>query len=228
MSLPKLISIIITVCLLAVPIDASEDKSTAPVRRHNNSEKKIALTFDDGPSELYTEEILDILDEYRIKATFFVIGTNCERSPQIVMREIEAGHEIGNHTYTHPHLSKIGQEDLRSEMIRTEKILFELGEYRPKLFRPPEGVYSRSVSKTVENLEYIPILWTVDTMDWRAPSAEKIANTVMQNVSAGVIILCHDYVSGKSNTPAALKIFIPKLIAEGYKFCTVSELMESI
>ena len=103
----------------------------------------------------------------------------------------------------------------------------ELTDFRPKLFRPPEGVYSQTVSNTLERLDYIPILWTVDTTDWKRPKAETIAQTVMDHTEPGVIILCHDYVSGKSNTPAALRIFLPKLLEQGYQFVTVSELLMS-
>lgn len=198
-----------------------------PTRCVGNGEMKIALTFDDGPHRCYTPEILDVLDEYGIKATFFVIGSNCEENLGIVRRELDSGHEIGNHTYSHPHLTKITAEKLFGEIVSTENILFEVGEYRPKLFRPPEGVYSLTVSRTLERLDYIPILWSVDTTDWRHPSAEKIARTVLENVKPGSIILCHDFVSGKSNTAEALRMFIPELLERGYVFVTVSELLVS-
>lgn len=228
MSLPRLISGL-TAILICLTQDSGYLKAEIrkPYRRHNNSERKIALTFDDGPHKTYTPEILDILDEFGIKATFFVVGCNCEENPEIVLREISSGHEIGNHTYSHPRLSRIKQERLMSEIIKTENLLFELSEYRPKLFRPPEGVYSLTVSKTLERLDYTPVLWTVDTMDWKLPSSKKIAETVKKNTTSGVIILCHDFVSGKSNTPEALREFLPLLIKEGYQFVTVSELIAS-
>lgn len=223
-TLKATLSVVVMTAALMGEVNAEVKK---PYRKHENSEMKIALTFDDGPHKCYTPEILDILDEYGVKATFFVIGSNCEDNLAIVQREIDSGHEIGNHTYSHPHLTKIKAERLFSELIKTENILFELGEYRPKLFRPPEGIYSLTVSKTLERLDYIPILWTVDTTDWKLPSAEKIADTVLKNISSGEIILCHDFVSGKSNTPDALRIFIPKLLEQGYVFVTVSELIMS-
>ena len=210
--------------LLTKPIHGA---TPTPCRKHDNSEKKIALTFDDGPHKTYTAEILDILDEYGIKATFFVIGSNVERYPELIKRAWADGHEIGNHTYSHPHLTNIEADTLYREMVETENILIDMLEYRPKLFRPPEGFYSQTVSTTLERLDYIPILWTVDTMDWKKPTADRIAKTVMDHTEAGVIILCHDFVSGKSNTPAALRIFIPKLLEQGYQFVTVSELLMS-
>ncbi len=188
---------------------------------------KIALTFDDGPHKHYTDEILDILDEFGIKATFFVIGQNCEQSPQTVQRIIDCGHEIGNHTYSHPHLSVITTKELTDEINKTEKLLEECYNYRPKLFRPPEGVYSSEIAKALGELDYIPVLWTVDTTDWKHPTPEEITKNVTSNISAGRIILCHDYVSGKSSTPEALRSFIPELLSRGYVFVTVSELIKS-
>lgn len=200
-------------------------EAKSPCRKHTNSEMKIALTFDDGPDPRYTGEILDILAEYQIKATFFVIGRNCEADPDLVRREIAEGHEVGNHTYSHPHLYGIGAETLKEELQRTEAVLSELGAESVRLFRPPEGVYSGTVAKIAEGLGYLPILWTVDTTDWRMPSASVIAETVLNKAESGVIILCHDYVSGKSNTPAALRQFLPELLRRGYTFVTVSELL---
>ena len=229
MSLRRILSLALMLALLMIPLIrvSGAEEERKPVRCVSNDEMKIALTFDDGPHRCYTPEILDVLDGYGIKATFFVIGSNCEENLGIVKRELDSGHEIGNHTYSHPHLTKITAEKLFGEIVRTENILFEVGEYRPKLFRPPEGVYSLTVSRTLERLDYVPILWTVDTTDWKHPSAERIAKTVLDNVKPGSIILCHDFVSGKSNTAAALKLFVPELLDRGYVFVTVSELLVS-
>ncbi len=196
-----------------------------PYRRFESCEKKICLTFDDGPDKRNTPEILDVLSEYGVKATFFVIGSNAEGNLPLLRRELEEGHEIGNHTYSHPHLKGITEEALRGEILKTENILFRLEEYRPRLFRPPEGVYSGTVAKTLEELDYLPILWTVDTQDWRHLSAQKIADTVLRNTKPGSIILCHDYISGKGHTAEALKIFLPELKKQGYTFVTVSEMI---
>ena len=215
-------AILTLILLLSVTVHGA-----GPCRKHANSEMKIALTFDDGPDARYTAEILDILDEYGVRATFFVIGSNCEQQPALIERELRAGHEIGNHTYSHPHLGNLSTEALLAEIRKTEEVLEGLSGYRPRLFRPPEGVYSATVAGTVEGLHYIPVLWTVDTGDWRSPSAEAIARAVLERAEPGVIILCHDYVSGKSNTPAALRVFLPKLLSQGYVFVTVSELLES-
>lgn len=199
----------------------------APITHVKNDQKKIALTFDDGPDNRYTPEILDILSEYNAKATFFVVGSNCEMYPDLVLRELRDGHEIGNHTYSHPRLTKISQGKLVNEIIETENILFEICEYRPKLFRPPEGIYSNTVKRVIQRLDYIPVAWSVDTLDWRGTSADRIVKTVMNDPKSGMIILCHDYISHHGCTPSALRAFIPKLQKLGYEFVTVSDLMLS-
>ena len=226
MSLRRAISAVLSGTLV-ISLMSSVSAKSGPFRYVANSEMKIALTFDDGPHKRYTEEILGILDEFGIKATFFVIGRNCEENPKAVQHIIERGHEIGNHTYSHPHLSKITAEELTEEINRTEKLLLECFNYRPRLFRPPEGIYSSEIAGALQKLDYLPVLWTVDTADWRRPTSKEIAENVIDNISAGRIILCHDYVSGESSTPEALKSFIPELLSRGYVFVTVSELIES-
>lgn len=230
MRLPKIkgkLALLLTVGLLfTVPCHA-EIPAASPIRRHKNSEKKIALSFDDGPHPRYTETILDILKEHEIKATFFVIGCNCERYPEVLKRTAGEGHELGNHTYSHPQLKSIGYDACMKELSHTEEILTNLVNYRPRLFRPPEGVYSEAVSVSTQKLGYLPVLWTVDTKDWKGTSRDGIVNTVLSEIDVGCIILCHDYVSGKYNTPDALRVLIPELKARGYVFVTVSELLES-
>lgn len=190
-----------------------------------NEDKMIALTFDDGPHPVYTDKILDILERYGIKATFFVIGVNCRAYPEQLKREVAAGHEIGNHTYNHPRLSKVKQKELVEELNKTEAVIAEISGSKPVLFRPPEGRYADNVKKASEKMKYKTIIWSLDTEDWKHPPAEKIAAAVTKNVKSGDIILCHDYVSPRSNTVKALEIFIPELISRGYKFVTVSELI---
>lgn len=221
----KINCIILALISSSLSVVCSSSKPPLPCRRHVNDQMKIALTFDDGPDKNYTEEILDILNEYGIKATFFVIGKNCEENPDILKRIANEGHEIGNHTYSHPHLSKLSRNSLEEEIIKTENIVEDITGVKTSLFRPPEGVYSKNIAETSYALSYRAILWSVDTTDWKSPKADKIAQVVMDNTRSGVIILCHDYIAGESNTPAALRMFIPRLIQQGYVFVTVSELI---
>ena len=197
-------------------------KSTAK----SSQEKRIALTFDDGPHKKYTEEILDVLEKYQIKATFFVVGVCAEKYPEIVAREITSGHEIGNHTYSHAHLRNIKPSDLTGEIERAEQLILSSVNYKTTLFRPPEGVCNDTVRAVAKDMNYSLVLWSVDTRDWVPASCDDIVNAVIGNVDGDEIILMHDYVVGKSNTPAALEIIIPKLLDEGYTFVPVSELLQ--
>lgn len=208
----------------SVPLECYAE--SIAVKSADTDEKVIALTFDDGPHGVYTEEILDILAEYGIKATFFVVGENAESYPQIIEREVVEGHELGNHTYSHPmDFSSFDINETVEEIHRTEEALNSAAEYRPKLFRPPGGAWGETLSKALERYDYKLVLWSVDTKDWKRPSAEIIADEVLRSVKPGAIILFHDFVSLKSNTPDALRIIIPELIKEGYEFLTVSELL---
>lgn len=219
----------IIICALSAFVFAntfSADGSTA-VYHHDNSSKKIALTFDDGPHYKYTAEILDILNEYDAKATFFVVGELAERYPELILRELAEGHEVGNHTWSHPKMANLTSEQLKNEILRTELLLNETADYRPKLFRPPEGSFQKSVEALAESNDYTLILWTVDTRDWAHTPAEQIVQTVLSETKSGSIILCHDFIGRDSPTPNAIREFIPELKKRGFEFVTVSELLES-
>lgn len=209
--------------LVITPICASENKVLYSWLPNNN--KKIALTFDDGPHPVYTQEILDILAEYNLKATFFVVGENAEWFPELVRKELEAGHEIGNHTYTHANLRKAQYDSVLNEILGTEKAIYENTEFRCHLLRPPGGMYGDNVCKAAENLDYTVILWSVDTRDWAHTPSETIADEILTTIKSGDIILFHDYIAYDSPTPAALRKIIPELLAQDYQFVTVSELL---
>ena len=138
-------------------------------------EKKIALTFDDGPHYKYTDEILDILEKYGVKATFFVIGVNAERHPEKVKRIALSGHEIGNHTYSHPHLKKVSAQELESEIEKASEVISRLTGKKPVLFRPPEGYCTEEISAVASAMDYRIILWNIDTRDWDKATADEIA-----------------------------------------------------
>ncbi len=196
-----------------------------PVCRSAHSETmQIALTFDDGPHPMQTPQILDILDRYGVRATFFMIGVNVERYPEAAMEVIERGHEVGNHTYSHGHLENMTESVLAQELDRCEDALENLCEYRPHLFRPPAGVYNTFVEHCTDARDYSVILWSVDTKDWESKDANAIVEKVLSKIKPGDIILMHDYVA-KSKTPEALEILLPKLLALGYEPVTVGTLL---
>ncbi len=233
MSLSKrigVLSVAVTVAFLsqltAYAIDENEILDSGKIYYGNEcSEKLVALTFDDGPHKFRTDEILDVLKKYNVKATFFVVGTMAKEYPHLIKRELAEGHEIGNHTYSHHNLKRLDMATLEREIELTEEAIFEACEYRPKLFRPPEGWCTENIASVAGRMDYDVILWNIDTLDWAHTESKKIYECVSSSIKPGSIILFHDYVSGKSPTIDALEMIIPKLLDEGYRFVTVSELI---
>ena len=197
----------------------------APVRQVRTEAKRIAVTFDDGPSEEKTREILAILAENGVKATFFVIGQNAEKHPDLIREICEAGHEIGNHTWSHRYISQMSEDDIREDLGKTEALLTEICGKRPVVFRPPGGYWTEKSCAVVESMGYKSVLWSVDTRDWTMNSADRITGLVDKGVENGAIILFHDLADKRLSTPDALRIILPKLLKEGYEFVTVSELL---
>ena len=196
------------------------------VRRASCASERIALTFDDGPHERYTEEILEILDKYGIKATFFVIGTNADAHPELIKKELAAGHEVENHTLSHIYLKKVTDAKIKEEMMESQSIIAAITDYKTKYIRPPGGLYDGRLTDIANELGYKIVLWSLDTCDWAHPTPENIAANVLEDVRSGDIILMHDFIGGSSPTPMALEIMLPKLLERGFEFVTVSELLE--
>ncbi len=220
----KRLLIILTMLVLFITrADASESKIT--YRRVENDQMEIALTFDDGPHPYHTEKILDILEKYNIKATFFFVGQNIENYPEAAEKVYAAGHEIGNHTYTHHRVRAMEHGELLRELNRCDDAIYEIEEYRTRLFRPPEGAFDGEVEDAAKIMDYSIILWSIDTRDWEGLHPESIYQNVMSNVRSGDIILMHDYIGRNSPTSAALELIIPALLEKGYKFVTVSSLV---
>ena len=195
-------------------------------RRVATEERIVALTFDDGPHPRYTHAILDLLKEYDAKATFFMIGKNVELYGDVARRVVAEGHEIGNHTYAHPTLATLPSGALEREILEAEALIEECTGRSTALFRPPEGYCTLAVEDVVVRNGGTVILWSIDTEDWRGRPSDEIVHTVMQSVVPGAIILFHDYVAQKSTTVEALKEILPRLCAAGYRFVTISELIE--
>lgn len=190
-----------------------------------SEKKRIALTFDDGPHPENTDAILSLLDEYHIPATFFVIGENIAYFPEVFGRLAASGHEIGNHTYTHPKLKEQSAPALHDEILRCENEILSHGGKKPTLFRPPEGVKNEIVTGVSRKAGYRTVYWTLDTRDWTGASAASIERAILSGVKRDSIILCHDYIVGGGHTVEALGRVIPKLLSEGYEFVSVSELL---
>ena len=185
---------------------------------------EVALTFDAGPHYKYTAQILDILKKHDVKATFFTVGSNAERFPELIQRELSEGHEVANHTYFHKHMAKLSDDEFRDEIEGWEEVMAEGHGYQSSLFRPPEGILTDSEKQITKELGYDVVLWSIDTRDWAHNRVERIVDTVISDVTDGSVILFHDFVSGDSPTPEAIEIIIPKLKEMGYQLVTVSEL----
>lgn len=192
----------------------------------NKPIKRIALTFDDGPHPKQSRQIMDVLDKYGIKATFFVIGINAKNYPGIIGEELKRGHEVGNHTHTHPHAARLDREALEKQILECEQQIFAQTGKTVRLFRPPEGAMSTQMRQMVHDLGYTNVLWSLDTRDWAHTPPEDIAQNILQNAKNGDIILMHDYIGANSPTVQALELFIPGLIEQGFTFVTVGELLE--
>ncbi|MCI1772830.1 polysaccharide deacetylase family protein [Paenibacillus lautus] len=189
--------------------------------------KVIALTFDDGPDERNTVQILDLLKQYDAKATFFVVGSRVEKHPDIVARELQEGHEIGNHSYTHPPFHNINVSKLSNELNQTQDAIYQATGLKTVLFRPPGGSYNEAIVRTSKDLGMLTVLWSwhQDTLDWRKPGVSRIVQKVLDNAHNGDIVLMHDFVPSSTQTVEALKVILPELQKRGYSFVTVSELI---
>lgn len=188
-------------------------------RQQSDSEKKIALTFDDGPHPYYTEQLLDGLKERGVVATFFVTGEHAVLHPDVIRRIHEEGHLIGNHTYSHMQLSSNNKEEFKEELIATSEVIEEIIDEEVSYVRPPYGTWDKSLE---QELNMIPVLWTVDPLDWCSQNVSCITKNVVEKAGEDDIILMHDYYD--TTVTAALKI-VDSLLEEGYTFVTVEEIL---
>ncbi|MEK4424733.1 polysaccharide deacetylase family protein [Solibacillus sp. FSL K6-1523] len=191
----------------------------------DTNEKIVALTFDDGPHYKYTPEILNLLNKYHAKATFFIVGKNAEKNPEVILRMYEEGHEIANHTYSHP--TKIKTADLLEEIQMTSEVLFSMTGKIPELFRPVEGQYTDEMIDAVTKKGYKVVMWSwhLDTEDWRNPGVDIITKKVIDGVGNGKVVLFHDGGANRRQTVQALEKILANLEGQGYKFVTISELL---
>lgn len=197
------------------PKSAKSQKSTAKAT-HRKSSKVAYLTFDDGPSPVYTSQVLWLLDKYEAKATFFMIGKSAKANPKVV-REVRAGgHAIGNHTYSHPWLNKLSASEIRWQLRAADQVLG-----RTTCMRPPGGFVNHTVRSVVDREGKSMVMWNVDTSDWRRPGASAIAQTAIDKTRPGSVVLMHDGGGDRSQTVKALAKVLRTLKAEGYSFETL-------
>jgi peptidoglycan/xylan/chitin deacetylase (PgdA/CDA1 family) len=183
----------------------------------------IAMTFDDGPSPGNTTRLLDILKQRNIKVTFFMIGPNVVAHPEIAQRVLAEGHEIGNHSWTHPQLSKLSDQRVTEEITKTQEAIKNACGFTPTLLRPPYGAITKRQREWIENQFGLSvILWSVDPLDWKRPGASVITQRILIGAQSGAIILSHDI---HQQTVDAMPATLDALLAKGFKFVTVSQLI---
>ncbi|MCL6615339.1 MAG: polysaccharide deacetylase family protein, partial [Firmicutes bacterium] len=202
--------------------------SKAPiVWRGFTKERLVALTFDDGPDPRFTPEILTILHRYGAHATFFVVGRNVRRWPELLRAEIAAGHEIGNHTYDHPELHKLSRAQVDKEIESCDVLVFEVAGVVPHFFRPPYERLSLAIIQSAWAHGKQVVLAGLALEHHEARTPQEMAARVAAHVRPGTVILAHDGRLDRSATVAALPLLLSELEARGYRFVTLGELLGS-
>jgi cellulose synthase/poly-beta-1,6-N-acetylglucosamine synthase-like glycosyltransferase/peptidoglycan/xylan/chitin deacetylase (PgdA/CDA1 family)/spore germination protein YaaH len=204
------------------------------VEKRGGKGKQIALTFDDGPDEQNTPMLLDVLKDLKVPATFFVVGEQAATAPELVVREAEEGHLVGNHSYTHPHLESLTPREAAAELAQTQRLIEGLTNHRSPLFRAPfiadidlEQQPDLAVLRIALQHNYLYVGANVDPGDWEAPNADSIVNKAVSGITSGVgkIIVCHDGGGDRSKTIAAVRRFVPELRKKGYEFVSLDKFL---
>ena len=227
--------IILYACILACLFGSAISSAAAssrpayePIHRVNTEKKVVALTFDDGPDAVYTPRILEVLHQNKVPATFFVLGSQVDKYPRVMQWISKAGHEIGNHGYQHRDLHKLTEREVYDDIKRGERSILRTTGILAQYYRPPGGVMTHDVMNAVQASGYDVIHWSIDPRDWSlARTASVIAKSVKHNVSPGDIILFHDGGLNQKQTVSALQDLIQHLHSQGYRFVTVSQLLEA-
>jgi len=193
-----------------------------PIYSVGTDEKKLAISFDAAWGAEYTEQLLATLRKYNIKTTFFLCGFWVEKYPDMAKRIAAEGHELANHTATHPHLNGLSREEIREELFKVHQQIKDLTGQNAFLFRPPFGEYSNKVIEVAEELGYKTIQWSVDSLDWKDVTPDYIFERVTGQTHKGAIVLFHN---NATSTPKALEPILQRLHSEGYQVVPISQLL---
>ncbi|ANS74599.1 chitooligosaccharide deacetylase [Paenibacillus yonginensis] len=255
----KAIMLLMLLCFIAVPVSGQEpskepkQKQDAPSFHQNEvhtlslselrrkyadtfkfkgsrAAKQIALTFDDVPDPRFTPQVLKVLKEKQVKATFFVVGSRAKKHPGLIRIIQKQGHAIGNHSYSHPVLKNLSMREFKLEIERTEYVLEQITGKKPLLIRPPYGEVNEEQVRWARHGRYKIVNWNVDSQDWKGISKEEVIRNVLDHAGPGSIILQHaggGVGSDLSGTIEALPVIIDELKARGYRFVTVPELLHT-
>jgi peptidoglycan/xylan/chitin deacetylase (PgdA/CDA1 family) len=186
---------------------------------------RVALTFDDGPTPGVTDLILDELQKRKLHATFFMIGQRIAAAPDLARRVLAEGHEVGNHTFTHPNLTTLADSQVEAEIQKTQDIMGEVLNHRAAWFRPPYGALRRNQAGLLGRKGLGIVLWSVDSADWSQPGAAQIVGTILAETKPGSIILCHDL---QRQTADGVGAILDSLLERGFTLTTLSPLLEQV
>ncbi|MER6220646.1 polysaccharide deacetylase family protein [Streptomyces sp. 900105755] len=189
---------------------------TEPITEISRSGRRMMLTFDDGPNPNYTPHILDTLAKYDVRAMFFLCGECIVVNRELVARMAEAGHVVGNHTWTHPLLTTLNRRAIRDEMTSTSDAIEDTYGERPQWFRAPYGAWNRAAFQLGAEMGMEPMAWTVDSTDWTEPGTRTIVDTIENGAAPGVVVLSHDAGGDRSQSVKALREYLPYLLDNGY------------
>ena len=193
-----------------------------PIYCVETDEKKVAISFDAAWGDQYTENILNTLDQYNVKSTFFLVGFWVDKYPDMVKKIKERGHDVGNHSSTHPHMSKLSEEQISQELNNTGNKIKDITGEIPFLFRPPFGDYNNRLIETATKNGYYTIQWDVDSLDWKELGTQPVVDRVTRNVKKGSVVLFHNNAKYVSEY---LPLVIERLQKDGYKIVPISELI---
>lgn len=193
-----------------------------PIYKVDRQDNKIAISFDCAWGADYTEKLLDILDEYNVKCTFFCVEFWVEKYPDMVQKIHKRGHDIGTHSKTHPNMSKLSKKQIEEELTSSVKAIENVISKKVELFRPPFGDYNDNLLEVANSLNLFTIQWSVDSLDWKDLTTKEIVNRVVSRTNKGDIILCHN---NGANTAKALPYVLSNLKEKGYEFVKISELI---
>lgn len=207
---------------LAMTVASFTGQRKVPIYKVERPDRKLSISFDATWGADHTDELLDILDEHGVKTTFFLAGYWAERFPEYVKKIVERGHEIGNHSYEHPHYNRLSKEEIRNDLQRNHELLQELTGVEAYLFRPPFGEYSDKVIEVAEELGYFTIQWSIDSLDWKDVSADFMVKRITERAGPGEIVLFHN--AGR-HTPEAVRLLLPRLKAAGFEIVPISQLI---
>ncbi|GAB6098839.1 hypothetical protein JCM16358_07180 [Halanaerocella petrolearia] len=225
-----LVGLVMLISFSFIKFDNSQPTIEQPVFKqqikpyyHGPTDKQaISLTINVAWGQEYIPQMLDVLDEYNVKATFFFVGSWVKKFPELVAEIKEQGHELGNHGLKHVHPKQLSEEELKSLILENQRLIQEIADYKTNLFAPPYGEVDDRVAQIAGQIGYKTIMWSADTIDWQRPKPARIIQRVMRKAKSGGIVLMHP----TKPTTQALPQIISKLQNEGYNIVTVSQLLE--